>query len=268
MGNFFGGYSASALRSILVLAILVPIAVAFRKLEPLNWKKNWQYFIGMVMASLLVWGPLYYAILHAGIGITTAVNYTSYGIGMFVFGRLFGKERFTKDKWISSLLGIGGLFLIFAPTVAKIGWLALAGAVVSGLSVAANGVIAKKMPYKATQSTIFLWIASVVANIIMVLVVSEPRPVIGLHAEWGYLVLFALASVVASWTFVAGLKLIDSGTAGILGLLEIVFGVIFGVIFFHERLRSIVILGILIVIVAAAIPYIKDYSSKSVPPGI
>src|ERR1700741_2496517 len=73
MGDFFGGYTASALRSVLVLLILLPIALVYRKLEPLNLKQNWRYIAGMLVASLFTWGPLYYAILHAGVGISLAI---------------------------------------------------------------------------------------------------------------------------------------------------------------------------------------------------
>ena len=58
------------------------------------------------------------------------------------------------------------------------------------------------------------------------------------------------------------MKLIDAGAAGILGLLEIVFGVIFGVLLFHEHLALLVIAGVMVIIVAAAIPYLRDYNSK------
>lgn len=40
MGSYFEGYTASALRSVLVLVILVPVAVRFGKFEPLNLKQT------------------------------------------------------------------------------------------------------------------------------------------------------------------------------------------------------------------------------------
>jgi len=57
-------------------------------------------------------------------------------------------------------------------------------------------------------------------------------------------------------------SMIEAGAAGILGLLEIVFGVLFGVLFFHEHVSVLVMVGILTILAAAAIPYIKDYSDK------
>lgn len=262
MGNFFGGYTASALRSALVLVMLAPAALVCRQLMPINWRHNWRYLTGLLLSAVLVWGPLYYAILNAGVGISLAVNYACIVIGMFVFGRILAGERFTKDKRLSALLGLAGLALIFSPSVSVIGWLALGAAAISGLSSAAHMVIAKKLPYNATQTTVLVWTASVVANIPMAFLLGEHLPSINLHVEWLYLVIFAAASVAASWTFIKGVKLIDAGAAGILGLLEIVFGVLFGIVLFHERPGLIVLCGAVMVVVAAAIPYVKDYNAR------
>lgn len=262
MGNFFDGYTASALRSVLVLLILVPIAIGAHKLEPLNLKQNWPYVVGMLLASLLVWGPFYYAILHAGIGISLAINYASSVIGLFFFGWLFASEHLTRDKIIAALLGFIGLGLIFSPSAHSFGWLALLGAAVAGFAAAANAVFSKKIHYKSTQSAIALWSASVVANVFMAFVLHKSYPALGLQKQWFYLLLFGVASVVASWSLIAGIKLIDAGAAGVLGLLEIVFGVLFGVAFFHERPNRLVLVGVLVIIAAAAIPYFKNYKAQ------
>lgn len=262
MGDSFQGYTASALRSVLVLAILLPIAIFSRHLQPVHFKENWRYVAGMVIASLFTWGPLYYAILHAGVGVSLAIAYASIVIGSFFFGWLFGRERFTKDKAISAVLGIIGLGLIFSPTTGSLGWLAFVGALVSGLSAGANTVFSKRIHYNATQSTIVLWVASVVANFFMAFALQEQHLGLGSQMAWLYLIFFAIASVVASWSLVKGVKFIDAGAAGVLGLLEIVFGVLFGVLFFQERPTASALLGMAIIVAAAAIPYVRDYNAK------
>lgn len=264
MGDFFDGYTASALRSVLVLLMLLPIAINYRAFEPLKLKKNWRYITGMFVAALFTWGPLYYAVLHAGVGISLSVAYACIVIGMFFFGWLFAGEQFTKDKAASASLGIIGLALIFSPSMSSIGWIALGAAVVSGLSVAANTVFAKQVRYNATQSTFVMWTTSVFANFLMALLFSTVHPPIGLHIQWLYLVFFAAASVIASWSLVRGVKLIDAGAAGVLGLLEIVFGVLFGVIFFHERPSVVVLAGVAVIILAASIPYLKYFNTKRI----
>lgn len=262
MGDFFDGYTASALRSILVVLILAAIALFYRKFEPIKLKQNWPYMVGMLIASLFTWGPLYYAILNAGVGISLAVAYASIVIGTFFFAWLFASESFTKDKAFSAILGIIGIILIFSPTVSNLGWLALAAALLSGLSTAANMIFSKKIHYDSTQATLTLWIASVISNIFMAFILGKSYPSFEGQIQWFYLVLFAIASVIASWCLVRGLKLIDAGVAGILGLLEIVFGVLFGVIFFQEKPTLVILLGITTIILASAIPYWKEFNSK------
>lgn len=262
MGEFFQGYTASALRSVLVLLLLAPFALAYRQFQPVNLKQNWRYLTGLLVAALFTWGPFYYAIVHAGVGISLTINYASIIIGAFFFGWLFGDERLTKDKLLSAGLGFVGLCLIFAPGTSSFGWLALLGAAISGLSIGAVMVFSRQIHYNSTQTTLALWVTSAIASAFMALLLSERLPVVGLHIEWLYLVCFAVASVAASWALIRGLKLIDAGAAGILGLLEIVFGVLFGVVLFHERPGAPVLIGVAIIILAAAIPYVKEYRAK------
>lgn len=259
MGNFFGGYTASALRSVLVVIILLPIALLYRQLEPIKWRVNWKYILGFLVSALFIWGPLYYAILHAGVGLALAVNYASIVIGSFFFGALLAGEKFTRDKLLSATLGIVGLLLVFAPSINSFGGIGLLAAALSGLAGAANLVMAKQIRYGATQATLTAWITSIVANVLMAYIFNETYPRLGLQVEWFYLVVFAIASIAASWLAVKGVKLIDAGVAGILGLVEIVFGVMIGYVFFGERFGVIVLLGMSIIIIAASVPYTKEY---------
>jgi len=263
LGNFFDGFTVTVLRSIIVVAILLPIALFNHSLQPLRIKENWRYITGMIIASLFTWGTLYFAILQAGIGVSLTVTYASIVIGQFFFGWLFAGERFTKDKALAAFLGLIGLAFIFFPSTHGIGLMALPAAFVSGLCTAANTVFAKKIRYNATQSTIMLWAAGIVANMVMAAALHKQYPAFGLEAAWLYLVIFSVASVIASWSLVRGVKLIDAGAAGILGLLEIVFGLFFGIVFFGERPGLIVLAGAAVIVVAAAVPYCNDYNSQT-----
>ena len=262
LGNYFDGFTLTVFRSALVVVILLLIALVKHSLQPLELRKNWRYIVGMIIGSAFTWGTLYFSILKAGIGISLTVTYASIVVGQFFFGWLFANERFTRDKVYSALLGLIGLALIFSPSIQRIGWLALSAACVSGLSSAANTVFAKKIRYNATQSTIVLWTAGIIANMVMVVILGKDYPAIELNIKWLYVVIFSVASVIASLSLVRGVKLIDAGAAGVLGLLEVVFGILFGVLFFHERPGLIVLLGAIIIIGAAAVPYVKDYNAQ------
>lgn len=262
MGNFFGSFTASVLRCVLVLGGLVVIAMMRRELQKINWRRDRKWLVIMVLSSIFVSAPLYYAVLEAGIGISLAIAYIGIVIGMFIFGWLFEGERFTKEKLVATMLGIFGIVLVFSPSIKLGGWLALAGALVAGLATAANMATTKKVPYNGSQSAILVWGSGVIANVPLVFLLGEQLPSIGWHVQWAYLLLFAVASLVASWTFIKGLKLIEAGAAGILGLLEVVFGVLFGVIFFHERPSLVVLIGIMSIVAAAAMPYLQHYNAR------
>jgi S-adenosylmethionine uptake transporter len=257
MGDFFSGYTASAIRSLLVVMILLPLALFRNEIGSWDINKNWKKLTSMVVISTLIWGLLYYSVLFAGVGVSSTVNYAAIVIGMVLFGWLLGAENLTLEKMISVIIGSVGLSFIFFQTYSgKLALLPLIAAVVSGLAVAANNIVAKQLPYNTTQTTLALWITSILANIPMIFILREPTPDFGLYIEWLYLILFSIFSILASWTLLKGLKSIDAGPAGILGLSEIVFGIIFGIVFFGEDLYLLTFIGACIILFASVFPYI------------
>jgi drug/metabolite transporter (DMT)-like permease len=141
--------------------------------------------------------------------------------------------------------------------------LPLIAALVSGLAAAANNVFAKQLPYNTTQTTLVLWSTSVVANIPMVFIIGESPPLLELSPAWGYLVLFSVASILASWFLLKGMKYIDAGIAGILGLTEIAFALAFGIVLFGETIDSVSFVGALVIVFASSLPFVyKRYGAK------
>ena len=261
-GQFFGSFTASALRCGLTTIGLLIIAIVHKELQKIEWRRDYKWFLVMVVSSIFISGPLYYAILQAGVGISIGLNYIGIVIGMFVFGWLFMGERYTRDKLTSTILGIIGILLVFSPSLKLAGWLALTGVLLSGFASGANMSATKKIPYSGSQSAVIGWVFGFIVNTPIAFLLHESMPIIGWRVQWLYLLAFAVTGMIASWTFVQGLKLIEAGAAGILGLLEVVFGVGFGVVIFHERPSTIVLLGIISIIAAAAIPYLQHYNAQ------
>ena len=144
-------------------------------------------------------------------------------------------------------------FSFFVPTVTgALALLPLAAALVSGLAISVNTIWAKQLTYDTTQSTLILWVTSVVANIPLAFILQEPMPIFEFRMEWVYLVLFGMASVLSSWLLLRGMIYVEAGLAGILGLLEIVFGVAFGILLFNEKLETIALVGIGLILTASA----------------
>ena len=62
----------------------------------------------------------------------------------------------------------------------------------------------------------------------------------------------------ASVMFFKGLKYLDAGTAGIIGLTEIFFGYLFGIVLFGEDVKMLSLIGSMIILIAAAYPILHS----------
>jgi len=261
MGPAFGSFTQAMLRSILVVLCLLPIATWRRQLSRLQWRRDAKWLAFSVLSSVFVSAPLYYATQKTGIGVAITLAYIGTILGMFAFGWLFGRERFTSRKFFSTLLGIAGLFLVFTPNLQTAGLFALTAAFVSGLAAGLNVATSKHLPYSPLQCAIITWTGSIFINIPFIFAFHEVRLPALSDYHWLYLLCFAATSLIASSLVIKGVKLIEAGAAGILGLLEVVFGIIFGIIIFHENPGIITLLGAACIMAAAAIPYIQHYNA-------
>lgn len=261
-GDFFGDFTQAVLRSVIVVALLLPFAVSRKQVSRLYWRRDVWPFAGLLVSTALISMPLFYAIKIIGVGLGIAVTYAGIVLGAFIFGRLFNGEQYTKDKWLSTILGIVGLWLVFTPSTQTFGLIALLAALVSGLASGLNMVVSKIIKYSPMQTTILTWAATIVTNLPMIFILNESWPPLGADIHWLYLFLFSLSSLISSSLLIKGLKLIETGAAGILGLLEIVFGVFFGIFFFKEQPSLIVIVGMGCIMIAAAIPYLQYYKKQ------
>jgi drug/metabolite transporter (DMT)-like permease len=261
IGNFVGVFMLGVLRGLIVVIVLLPIALWKKQLVRLDIKNNIWPLIGLIFTSLCIGAPLYYAVNIIGVGIGVGVAYAGILIGAFIFGAIFGGEKYTKEKIISTFLGMAGLALVFLPSAETFGFLALLAALLSGLASGFNMVINKNIKYNVTQTTIVNWSTSVVVNLPIVFILHETIPTLSTDVHWFYVLGFGITSLCSSWLVFSGLRLIDAGTAGILGMSEIVFGIILGMILFNEKLKLIVALGMVFILLAAALPYLTHYKA-------
>ncbi len=262
IGDFFGPFTQGTIRCGLTALFILGIAWVTKQLQPMHWRRDWRWLMYSVLSSVFIASGSYYSILHAGVGISLGVAYIAIVIGMFFFGWLFAGERLTKDKWMATLLGFAGLAMVFGPSLHAVGWLALAAAFASGFASALNIVTSKRIQYGFIQSALIAWVLAVPANLPFIFLFHEHKPSGVHHIEWLYIAFFSIISIVASLAAIKSVKLIEAGVVGILGLLEVVFGIVVGALFFHERPSALVLIGMFLIMLAAAVPYIKDYNAR------
>lgn len=257
MGNSFGPFMQGALKGVVVVGLLF-IFGRPKRWQRIAWGHDKWWLIGLLIACIFIPAPLYYATNILGIGMATVLMYAGFLLGMFGFGWLFSREKFTRDKFTSTVLALLGLWLVFNQGSHVYHLLPLLAAFISGGAVALDVATTQKIRYNPAQSTLLTWSASIVANLPIAFLLHEKVPSIGHSIAWLYLVCFAVASLLSSWLVIKGVKLIEAGIAGILGLMEVVFGLLFGIVFFNERPAPAVYVGAICILAAAALPYISE----------
>jgi drug/metabolite transporter (DMT)-like permease len=257
--SYFPEFILAVFRSLLVVLLFLPLAIYKKQLSKVFLKRDSKLILYLFISGLMVPAPFVYAVIEIGIGLALTIVYVGIVIGALLFSKFMAGEVLTFDKWLSVLFGFTGLFFVLGPTANEFGLKGAIAALISGLGVGLNMVINKKMPYSAIQTAIHSWLATAIVNLPFVFIYGEQFPSNFNSIKYVYLLLFSFASLCASFLVIKGLKLIDAGVASLLGLLEIVFGVMLGFVFYDERFTIAVITGICFICTAAAIPYVKHH---------
>lgn len=251
-GIFFQGY----VRSILVLIILIPICVylkSWRKIE----KKDYKLFLWFSLFVVFTQAPLYYAFQNSGVGIASLVFFATYLITQYIFGSVILKEKIGKIKSISLILAIVGLFFIFNTSLGIFSLLALFMAslngIASGFEVAYTKLLTK---YNPIQTSIIAWSAIAMTHFPISILIGEKQIAPTFSSQYLSMVCFAAAGALAFFLVVYGYKYVEASIGGLIGLFEIIFAIIFGAIIFGEKITPSIIIGSIIILTSASLPYI------------
>jgi drug/metabolite transporter (DMT)-like permease len=258
MGSNFGPFMQAWIRAALVIAVLLPIALKTRRWQPVRWRADKAKLGVFVVVNSLISASQYYATIHIGIGLTLLTLYAGYLMSMFLFGWMFNGERYTVDKLAATILALLGLALTFTPSLGHTELLPFLAALLAGVGIGAEMVTVQKFAYDSVQTTILAWATGMVGSVPLAFILHEHAPGLHMYAQWGYVLIFVVACIASSWLSFHGAQLVEAGVVGILGLLEVVWGLVFGVLFFSERPALLAYIGASCILAAAAIPYLKE----------
>ncbi len=226
-------------------------------------KNDLKWYVLFAFPGSLVIPMFYYGFTHLTIGTATLTFYAALTITSFLLGFGFFHEKLTWLKMLSLLLGIGGLYVIYAQSIVVNPSLALplAITVLAGLCGGIEVVFTKKLSdhYSPMQLTFFLFAVSFVFCLGIYLAIHSFQIIIPTEpVAWIGTVMHALASTAAFFLVVLGYKYVEPSVGGIVGLLEIPFGILFGILLFHERVIPAIMIGGILIIFAAALPNIAE----------
>jgi drug/metabolite transporter (DMT)-like permease len=263
MGQDFGVFYQGWTRALIIVLILFPF-LHFRKEIVKIDRSDWKWLTVYMVFTSLTQAPIFYAFNHMDIGSATLLFFVTMLLTMYVVGFAFLGERFTKVKIVSFGLALVGMYLVFSFSLATFTLLAALMAILNGIASGGEVYFSKKIygKYYAQYLTWLSWLMIIPTNGIASVLVGETQHLPSLDIVWLYQLGYVTAGIIGFWAVIEGLKYIESSIGGLLGLLEIIFSITFGILIFKEVLTERIIIGGLVVIFASALPHLVSLFKK------
>jgi drug/metabolite transporter (DMT)-like permease len=259
LGLFYPGWT----RSLLISIVLLPVLLYRKEIVRID-RKDWGWLTVFLTFTSLTQAPLFYAFNHMDIGSATLLFFVSMLLTMYMVGFLFLGERVTKVKVSSFLIAIIGLYFTFSFSVTAFAVIAACMAILNGIASGGEISFSKKLPskYSVLYVTWLSWIIIAITNGAISIAIDEAQPLPMLSLTWLYQLGFATAGVLGFWLVIEGLRFVEASIGGLLGLIEIVFSLLLGIIIFHEALSGQIIFGAILILVAAALPHMVELQKQ------
>ena len=256
--NMFDPSLVVALRYIFASIILSPVTISFMRQEKETINKK--DFFMLILLGILTY-PLTSMLQFIGLSFTSASSATTIigiePIMITMIGFIFFKEKTSPIVFflgIIAFLGVAltvgvsalenvsffGCFLVFLSTIVVSFWVQLS-----------KKVLTKINSNYYTALTIQL--GTIFTLPIMLFLVKNWKIYYSLKGIIALLYLIVGCSIGAGWFWNKGLERSEASKSGIFLALEPVFGILFAVLILGEKLNFLSIIGIVLVILSAAI---------------
>jgi drug/metabolite transporter (DMT)-like permease len=264
MGSSFGEFSQAWTRGLVLLVVILLLNSKYRFLKKIS-KQDLPWFMLIALAGGINQAPYYFGFQHLQIGTATLLFYASLVVGGYVISKVFLNENINSTKLFSLGLAVVGMLLIYGFSLATAQFLAAGLTCIAGLLGAAAVVLTKKLSrtYHELHIMIGYFALQVVINAPLAILTQEIVPSFTDTTAWIAQVLYALSMLVANFAVIEGFKYVDGSIGSLIGLAEVLFGALFGWLFFSETFSAFTLIGGVLIIIAAAYPSITYKSSKS-----
>jgi drug/metabolite transporter (DMT)-like permease len=255
LGHDFGIFFQGWVRSLLILIVLLPIAIATKNLKPIQ-KEDRAWFTVTMVFTIFTQVPLYFAFNHLALGTASLIFYSAFLITSYIFGWLFMHEHISVVKLASFVIAILGLGITFGLSLGVFSIIAMLLAALSGVASGGEVATSKKSTqrYTSIQIATYSWIFIFLTHVPLSLLTHEVQVVPAFNTEWFAMLGYTVTGLAGFWLVIEGFKHIDASVGGLIGLLEIVFSLIFGILIFHDTLTLSIVIGGILIISAAILP--------------
>lgn len=215
-----------------------------------RWQLSRQFFLWSFLAGLGVIGnfTLYFlSIQSSNISLAVMLMYTA-PVFVLLIALITGMERSTWIKWINGLIVIIGIILltkVYTLDSESINSLGVLAGLASGLSYAIFLFSFKKAALIGNARST-LTIAFFIFSLVLFLLIDHKEAVDVIYSkDLGWVILLGLlGGGISFFIYVIGLRGIRPSTASITAMAEPITATLIGVLYLHNRLSFIQVLGI------------------------
>lgn len=263
MGGDFDPFYQGWTRALIIVMLLLPFLYFKKELIKIE-RSDWKWLSVYLIFTSLTQAPLFYAFNHMDIGSATLLFFATMLLTMYVVGFAFLGEKLTVVKGASFVLALVGMYLVFSLSIASFAFLAALMAILNGIASGGEVSFSKKLSgnYSALYLTWLSWLIIIPTNGLMSVLLGETQHALSFNVVWLYQLGYVLAGIVGFWAIIEGLKHVEASLGGLIGLLEIIFSITFGILIFNEMLSAKIILGGLIIMCAATLPHLFELAKR------
>ncbi len=253
-------YELVFFRSLLSLIITIFI-IKLKKINPLGKNRPLLILRGVLGTLALI--CIFYAIRNMPLSISTVIQYT-YPILISIFAGLFINEKITRNLLFALVIGWIGILVILNPTQLsniKVNieshsiFIAFIGSICTALAY----VTVKKLSYTEDVYVIIEYFPLVSFITLMPFVVINWVTPNGNELLW--IIGIGLFTQLGQTFLTIGLKNLPASEAATINYLQVVFGSIWGILFFREIINVNFLLGASLVLLGTIISTTKIIKS-------
>jgi drug/metabolite transporter (DMT)-like permease len=259
IGLSFGIFFQSLARSAITIPFLLAIFFLFKK----KWKgmprQDYLWILAMSSFGFVSVITFFVAINKLAVGTTYFIFYASATLSGFFLGKFIFQEKLTTIKALSLLVCLTGLFLVFSIATQESNPLFVLLAALSGVGGGGWNVLSKKvsLKYSLIQISIIDYLNFFIFALPAVLILREPISFPDFSVPWLATISFSFITMLAVFMIFNGFRYVPAQTGTLLMLLEPVFAVFLGWLFFKEILSLRALAGGALILIGTAMPFLR-----------
>ncbi len=249
--KWFHYYSIGLTIALITLIIFLSFQGGIKK--HILLEKKQYYFLPLLRGFhfIIITPIIFYSLKYMPINIFTTIVMTT-PFFLIIFAKFILNEKLNTISWISIIIGFIGVIVVLKPTITSINiyiFLVLFVAISNALSF----TVVSKYSYMATTYG-FTFYAFLLPTLFSYLFFFT-NPMIPSGKEFLLFASSGIILMISAWAFTAAFHIAGKYSSIIspFVFLQILWGTLYGIIFFSEKISTLSIIGIFIIITSGSI---------------